>query len=131
LTEGYTSPVSCDPYADPQELAKHYRQMTDDQLKELANLAYSLTEPAKAGLTAELLHRNLNIPVAQAAPATPEGEDDRLITLRTFRSVQEALLAKGVLDSTGIPSVLADENIARIAGFLLGSGGREASSETD
>ncbi|MGA7918484.1 MAG: hypothetical protein WCA38_02360 [Candidatus Acidiferrales bacterium] len=94
--------------------------MTDDQLKESANLAYSLTEPAKAALTAELLHRNLNIPVAQAAPATPEGEDDRLVTLRTFFSVQEALLAKGVLDSTGIPSLLADENITRIAGFLLG-----------
>ena len=38
----------------------------------------------------------------------------KLVTIRQFGSMSEALLAKGCLDSAGIESFLADLNIARL-----------------
>jgi hypothetical protein len=39
---------------------------------------------------------------------------DQLITIRQFGDMSEALLAKGCLESAGIPCFLADANITRM-----------------
>jgi Putative prokaryotic signal transducing protein len=42
----------------------------------------------------------------------------KLVTVREFRDLPEALLAKSVLDSEGIESYLFDENMIRLDWFL-------------
>ena len=41
-----------------------------------------------------------------------------LVTIRQFRDLPQAILAKGVLDSAGISCFLADENIVRMDWFI-------------
>lgn len=60
-------------------------------------------------------------------PEEPEGEGEfqqedeldfqRMVTIRRFRDLPEALLAKGGLDSAGIASVLVNDNIVRLDWF--------------
>lgn len=40
--------------------------------------------------------------------------DIRIVTIRRFGDMSEALLAQGALDAAGIESFLADTNIARV-----------------
>jgi hypothetical protein len=48
---------------------------------------------------------------------------DRLVTIASFRDLPQALLAKGALDSTGIPCFLANENIVRLDWLLASAVG--------
>lgn len=48
----------------------------------------------------------------------PTGQTVRFVRLRQFRDVQEALLAKGLLDSAGIECFLADHNTIRFDWLL-------------
>ena len=41
-------------------------------------------------------------------------EASELVTIRRFGNMSEALLAQGRLDSAGVESLLADENISRL-----------------
>ena len=43
---------------------------------------------------------------------TQFNESDRLVTIRQFGNLSDALMAKGCLDSAGIESFLADSNMA-------------------
>jgi Putative prokaryotic signal transducing protein len=47
-----------------------------------------------------------------------EPEFDRLVTIRKFRDLPAALLAKGVLESSGIQCRLLDDNMVRMDWFL-------------
>jgi len=49
----------------------------------------------------------------------PDGELElrNLVTIRKFRDLPEALLAKGSLESAGIEAVLTDDNIVRLDWF--------------
>jgi Putative prokaryotic signal transducing protein len=114
LKKLYTLLMNQDPYADPQELASRYAAMNDVQLEELANVAYSLTESARAALAAEISRRKADIKLTTMAPEVPVPADSRLVRIRQFLNVGPALLAKSVLDSAGIECFLADENTVRI-----------------
>jgi len=46
------------------------------------------------------------------------GSTNALITLQHFRDIPEALLAKGKLESAGIPCLLADGNLVRMDWLL-------------
>jgi len=52
-------------------------------------------------------------------PQAPDGEFElrNLVTIRKFRDLTEALLAKGSLESAGIDAVLTDENVVRLDWF--------------
>src|SRR3984957_6702822 len=53
------------------------------------------------------------------APEARQGVEVReLITIRQFRDLPEALLAKGSLESSGIECFLADENLGRLDWFF-------------
>ena len=99
-------------------LAQLYAGLSDGELRQLAEEAESLTDVAKATLALEMSRRSLN---AEA----PAGEEDSgaprkrtelrdLLTIRQFRDLPEALLAKSVLDSAGIESFLGDDNLIRM-----------------
>jgi hypothetical protein len=94
------------------ELAQTYRSASDNELLDLA-LAYgSLTDVAQSALRAEFERRGLEPPVIPDEPPLPEFQ--KLVTVQQYRDLAEAQVAKGVLDSAGIPCCLRDENTVRL-----------------
>ena len=101
-----------------QRLAETYAGMTDAELQNLARRPESLTEVAWEALDDELEHRNLELLEEEAPEAREELELRELVTIRQFRDLPEALLAKGSLESAGIECFLADENLVRLDWFI-------------
>ena len=104
--------------ADPQEkrnqVAQLYSSMSDAELRKLADEAWSLTDIGKDALRAELVRRGLEFELVTSATATPQVQSSSLVTLRQYRDLSEALLAKGFLESAGIESFLLDETTIRM-----------------
>lgn len=98
-------------------LEQTYAAMTDDELLKLASNPEALTDIAWEALEDELDRRRLELP-AEPAQA-PAGIDfRRLVTIRQFRDLPEALLAKGSLESAGIQCFLRDDNLVRLDWFI-------------
>jgi hypothetical protein len=103
--------------AERVRLARTYAAMTDDELQRLARDPEALTEIAWDALEDELDHRNLEAPVEGVQPRE-EVTLRSLVTIRQFRDLPEALLAKGSLESAGIECFLRDENLVRLDWFI-------------
>jgi hypothetical protein len=108
---------------DQQErrrLAANYARMTDGELQKLAQSAESLTELAWDALEDEMDRRHLEFGEDGFEDAGPRQEMEvrELVTIRQFRDLPEALLAKGSLESSGIECFLADENLVRLDWFI-------------
>jgi Putative prokaryotic signal transducing protein len=108
---------------DPDEsrrLGELYSGMSDGELQKIASDSASLTELASSALASEMERRALQ--VEPSAPSEDgshsEVELQSLVTIRKFRDLPEALLAKGSLDSAGIESFLADDNMVRMDWFI-------------
>lgn len=111
-------------FGSPEErnrLAQFYAALTDGELQQLAREARSLTDEARAALALEMSRRGMPVEDAEeraaeedssAAPSRAETRD--LLTIRQFRDLPEALLAKSVLDSAGIECFLGDDNLIRM-----------------
>lgn len=99
-------------------LAQLYAAMPDGELQQLAGETESLTEEARAALSSEMSRRKLTSEAAaEAEEANAPGsrvELRDLLTIRQFRDLPEALLAKSVLDSAGIECFLGDDNLIRM-----------------
>lgn len=106
-----------DPEQERQRLAHSYAAMTDGELQRLARNPEALTEIAWEALEDELDARNLEIPAEEAHPRE-ELDYRRLVTIRQFRDLPEALLAKGSLESAGIECFLRDDNLVRLDWFI-------------
>ena len=114
------------------------------QAYELTDLARTAlrTELVRRGLSAELVEtapvgaENVaavkGLPVMSSGPSDDspppmppqsqtvldgEGALRKLVTIRKFRDLPEALLAKGSLESAGIEALLADDNVIRLDWF--------------
>ena len=91
-----------------------YHPMSDTELQELLADWHSLIPEAQSALTAELSTRHL-----ESAPP-PAPSDDvppqfrNLVTLRRYRDLSEAIVARAVLESAGIFCFLKDENLVRL-----------------
>jgi hypothetical protein len=94
------------------ELIQTYRSASDKELIELALTYDSLTEVAQGALRNEFARRGLEPPEIPDDP--PTAEFQRLVTVQQYRDLAEAQVAKGVLDSAGIPCCLRDENAVRL-----------------
>src|SRR5450432_4460968 len=124
-----------DPEQERRRLADFYAGQMDGELEQIAGQAYELTDPARQALRAELAKRGLTPAFVDQAPVPPDpgpqpgdppppeplveeelpSEDGVLearamVTIRQFRDLPEALLAKGSLESAGIHSALLDES---------------------
>jgi hypothetical protein len=109
--------VSLEQSEERLRLARTYAAMTDDELEDLARNPESLTEVAWEALEGELDRRHLEFPDDDSEP--PQQMDLRkLVTIRQFRDLPEALLAKGSLESAGIECFLRDENLVRLDWFI-------------
>ena len=107
-----------DEHRERCRLAANYAGMTDGELLRLARNADSLTELAWDSLEDELDHRHLEVPDESAPEPRQQMEVRELVTVRQFRDLPEALLAKGSLESAGIECFLADENLVRLDWFI-------------
>lgn len=92
--------------------------MSDGELIKLALDAGALSDPAWDALEEELERRKLEVPEPEAAAPPSMPAKRNLVVLRTFRDVPEALLAKGMLESSGVECFLADENMVRMDWFI-------------
>jgi hypothetical protein len=101
-----------DPEAERKRLADWYASKTEDELGRLADQAYTLTESAKVALAAEIKRRAMSVEFRNSRP--PAMLSEHLVTVRVFRDLPNALLAKTVLDSAEIECFLYDENIIRM-----------------
>jgi hypothetical protein len=91
--------------------------MSDEELAQVAGSGDELSPIAEEELKAEGARRGLQLTIAE-----PQGEDviefDKAVTLRQFRDLPEALLAKGSLESAGIQAYLVDDNMIRMDWFI-------------
>jgi hypothetical protein len=101
-----------------RRLADNYAGMTDGELQQLARSAESLTELAWDALEDEMDRRHLECAEDAAPEPRQKMEVRELVTIRQFRDLPEALLAKGSLESAGIECFLADENLVRLDWFI-------------
>ena len=92
--------------------------MSDGELQKLAQSAESLTELAWDALEDEMERRHLEFSEEPVAEPRQELQVRELVTVRQFRDLPEALLAKGSLESAGIECFLADENLVRLDWFI-------------
>jgi hypothetical protein len=108
-----------DEQRERRRLADNYASMTDGELQRLAWSAESLTELAWDALEDEMDRRHLEFPDDECSDEPrQEMEVRELVTIRQFRDLPEALLAKGSLESAGIECFLADDNLVRLDWFI-------------
>jgi len=105
---------------EPGRLAELYSRMGDGELEKIAADSVFLTDIARHALAREVQRRALTVklPDWQNDADEPEAELRRLATVRKFRDLPEALLAKGSLDSAGVESYLVDDNMVRMDWFI-------------
>jgi hypothetical protein len=133
--------ATIDPETERKRLLDFYTRQMDGRLEQIASQAAGLTDLAREVLQDELARRDLKVelqsplvenipPVAPVEPTPQESEiveeqsvsgelaKRNLVTIRKFRDLPEALLAKGSLDSAGIESSLGDDNMVRLDWFI-------------
>ena len=99
----------------PEDLAAQYSQMSETELMELARSYDGLLEVAQAALRTEFARRGLEPPLVEE----PEDWQLRhLVTVRRYRDLTEAFVARSLLESARIPSWIADENLVRMNWFF-------------
>jgi len=94
--------------------------MSDGELDAIAADSAELTDVARQALTDELARRHPEEPAVRNTGASPERDSVELadvVSIRQFRDLPEALLAKGALDSAEIESFLVDDNMIRMDWF--------------
>jgi hypothetical protein len=94
-----------------------YSAMSDEELAQIAASGDELSSAAQEAFHVEVTKRGLKMEIAP-----PHGEDvfefNDTVTLRQFRDLPEALLAKGSLESAGIQAYLVDDNMIRMDWFI-------------
>jgi hypothetical protein len=134
-----------DPEQERRRLTEFYAGQLDGELEKVAKEAYELSDLAREALRNELGKRGLEVKLVEQAPVPPArrrqppvrgpipgdpspgtppeelpaGELDmrEMVTVRRFRDLPEALIAKGSLESAGIECVLVNENLVRLDWF--------------
>lgn len=101
-----------------RRLAELYAAKADEELEALLDHEDALTTIARQALHDELDRRDIE--AVPTPPPIPDEEHEfrKLVTIRQFRDLPEALLAKGFIESAGIECFLADENIVRMDWFI-------------
>jgi hypothetical protein len=107
--------TTSDPEPERVRLAATYARMTDGELQSLASNPEALTDAAWEALEDEFDYRHLKLP---EPPAVGRMDLQTLVTIRQFRDLPEALLAKGSLESAGIECFLRDDNLVRLDWFI-------------
>ncbi len=86
--------------------------MGDAELLQLGQSYDSLTAPAQAALRSEFAKRNMEPPLIEEDEPTPALRN--LLTVKRYRDLSEAIVARSMLASADIPAWLRDENLGRL-----------------
>ncbi len=105
------------PEQERARLTETYSKMSDGELEKLAADGSELSEGAQQALESEIARRGLNVKLEPPA-GVDVYELNKTVTLRKFRDLPEALLAKGSLESAGIKAYLLDDNMIRMDWFI-------------
>jgi hypothetical protein len=100
-----------------RRLSVRYEGMEDGELIKIAGDFDSLSGVAADVLRTEMSKRNLQIPVQRADVERRNKEQSELpepALVRRYRDLPEATVAKSILESAGIESFLADDNLVRM-----------------
>ena len=98
-----------------QDLRGHFADLGDEALLHTAETAHELTPLANEVLRAEFAARRLVMPsTRQPTVELPPHNNERIVTIRRFRDVSEAIVARAALESASIPCFLRNENTVRI-----------------
>jgi hypothetical protein len=103
---------------EKRRLASQYSSKSDEELIRLAGKSWELSDTAWEALEDELDRRGLDPPAPEEVPRIKSLEKRTLVLLCRFRDLPEALLAKGRLESSGVPCFLADDNMVRMDWFI-------------
>jgi DNA-directed RNA polymerase subunit M/transcription elongation factor TFIIS len=117
-----------DPAEEWLRLSEHYRQLSDEELVEMARQTSELTDVAQQVLAHEIANRRLKIPPEEpAAPRRPEPQpdsaedaespyaDDReLVVICSVWSLADALKLRCLLDTAGIPFYMGPEKATSV-----------------
>ena len=91
-----------------------YRAMSESELQNLLTDWQSLTLEAHSALAAEFVNRGLEV-IEPSQPSEDAPQEFRdLTTIRRYRDLSEALVARAVIESAGIFCFLKDENLVRL-----------------
>jgi hypothetical protein len=101
-----------------QRLTQVYFGMTLEELGLVVADSASLTDVARDVLKTELARRGLAVEMDDTPADEYFFEERNLVSIRRFRDLPEALLAKGSLESSGIECFLADDNMVRMDWFI-------------
>jgi hypothetical protein len=82
-----------DPYQERKRLTELYSDMNDAQLEEVAEDWASLTEEARQVLQDEITRRGQSIVLEDSPILTDDAELRKLVTIREFTDMPEALAA--------------------------------------
>ena len=95
-----------------------YAGMSDEELQEVADDADSLTDVARTALRAEMLRRGMEAPPERRPEPSEAGSPaPKPVIVGRYRDLSIASVAKSILDSAGIESFLADDNVIRMDWF--------------
>ncbi|MDE1175990.1 MAG: DUF2007 domain-containing protein [Edaphobacter sp.] len=94
--------------------ADRYRQLSDSELLAVAEDQESLLDEAKTSLADELARRGLDLTSSMTAIDADSVDYRDLVTIRRYRDLSEAIVARGVVESAGIFCFLKDENLVRL-----------------
>jgi len=99
-----------------QRLEKLYAAMTDEELDKLLEAANDLSETAREVLKADIERRGGHVEY-EVEPPPAEPDHPNLVAVARFRDLEQATIARGMLQSAGIDCFLADENTVRMDWF--------------
>jgi len=112
-----------------------YRPMSELELQSLLADWHSLLPEARTALTAEFTSRNMEFIEPSVTPEDAPAEFRKLITVRRYRDLSEAIVARAVVESAGIFCFLKDENLVRldwqVSNFIGGIRLQVASSDVE
>jgi putative signal transducing protein len=103
-----------------ERLEKLYAAMSEGELQEVADDADSLTDVARTALRAEMLRRGMEAPPemrVNPGAGEVERQPPKPVIVGRYRDLSTASVAKSILDSAGIESFLADDNVIRMDWF--------------
>jgi len=115
--------ATIDPEKERRRLAEFYSRQIDGELLKVASQASELTDVARDVLREEIARRGLKeedkgVPTEPEASKNSDVDLASLVTIKRFRDLPEALLAKGSLESAGIVALLVDDNMVRMDWFI-------------
>lgn len=96
---------------EPENLPASYAAMGELELMGLARSYDELSDAAQGALRTEFARRGLEPPLIEEDGVLEQRD---LVTIRRYRDLSEAIVARSLLESAEIPVFLRDENLVRL-----------------